>query len=168
MNIFNKSSVSGLQEANGVTVEPVITVSSEIKATVSDRVPFHTQNIEYGTDGGTLIAFIARANAEDISEANKKGFLLMFDKNIKPGTYDVTDSGFPFREAYYFEMGTIPGFTTSFHYTPQSGTFSVETIENSERKLHYKIGFNFKGKDNRNEELKIEGAATLIVFTRPM
>ncbi|WP_448725109.1 hypothetical protein [Pseudomonas farris] len=166
MNIFNTSSVSGVQEAQDAHLEPVITVSSEVKATISDRVPYHTQNTEFGYSG-TLIAFISRANAEDISASNKKGFLLKFDRNIKPGSYSVTDPDFPFMDFYYFETGTIPGFTTSFMYKPQSGTFTVEVIENSEGKLHYTIGFNFKG-TNRNEELKIEGKATFIVFMRAM
>lgn len=167
MNIFNKRSVPGLQEAQAIA-EPVITVSSEVKATISERVPFYTQNTEFGTDGGTLIGFITRANAEDISEANKKGFLLQFDKNIKPGAYSVTDSDFPFLDAYYFETGTVAGFITSFAYKPKSGTFTVETIENSESKLHYKIELNFKGVNNKNEELKIDGTATFIVLMRPM
>lgn len=166
MNIFNTSSVPGVQEAQGALLEPVITVSSEVKATVSGRVSFSTQNIEFGYSG-TLIGFICRANAEDISESNKKGFLLKFDRNIKPGSYSVTDPNYPFMDFYYFETGTIPGFTTSYPYKPESGEVTVEVIESSERKLHYTMSFNFKGK-HKEEELKIEGKATFIVFMRPM
>jgi hypothetical protein len=157
MNIFSNS-----------FAERVITVSAEVEAKVSDRVKFYSQNVQFEPDAGTAIAFIARANAEDLSEANKKGFFLVFDKNIKSGTYSVKDQNFPFSKAYYFETGTIPGFTTSFQYDPKSGSFTVETFENSESKLHYKINFDYIGVNNRNEELAIKGTATFIVVMRPM
>ncbi|MHC8409774.1 hypothetical protein ACYZTR_06295 [Pseudomonas sp. Hz4] len=167
MNIFNKRSASGLLEVND-GLEPFITASAEVNATVSGRVSFHSQNTQFEADpDSTLIALIIRANAEDLSKTSKKGFHLVFDKNIKSGTYPVTDSNFPFTTAEYFETGTIPGFTTSFSYKAKSGSFSVETIESSESKLHYEISFNFKGATD-SEELKIEGKATFIVLMRSL
>ncbi|MHC8375713.1 hypothetical protein ACYZT3_06480 [Pseudomonas sp. MDT1-16] len=150
------------------TAEPVITVSAETLATVSGRVKFESQIVEYAADpASNQIALVTRANTQDYSHRSKKGLVLVFDKNIKSGTYSVTDTGFPFEDAYYFETGTIPGFTTSFAFKPKSGTFTVEAIEASPEKLHYQIGFDFKGVDERNRELKIAGKSTYIVFLQP-
>lgn len=136
-------------------------------ATVSNRVDLDTQIVEFEADtGSNLIALVSRANTQDSSHRNKKGLALVFDKNIKSGTYPVTDANFPF-EAYYFETGTIPGFTTSFQYKPQSGSFTVETIESTGEKLHYQIGFDFKGVNERNKELKVSGKSTYIVLMEP-
>ncbi|WP_225919805.1 hypothetical protein [Pseudomonas khorasanensis] len=93
--------------------------------------------------------------------------MLVFDKAIKSGTYSVGDPGFPFEHAYYFETGTFPGFTTSFSYEAKSGSFTVEAIEVTLEKLHYRIGFDFKGVDNRDRELKISGKSTYIVLLQP-
>lgn len=147
--------------------DPIITVSAETSATVSNRVKLESQIIEYEADpSSNLIALITRANTQDYSHRSKKGLVLIFDKNIQSGTYSVTAPNFPF-EAYYFEMGTIPGFTTSFQYKPQSGSFTVETIESTGEKLHYQIGFDFKGVNERNKELKISGKSTYIVLMEP-
>lgn len=160
MSFFkSKNSIAG--------VEPIITVSAKTVATVSNRVDLDTQIVEFEADtGSNLIALVSRANTQDSSHRNKKGLALVFDKNIKSGTYPVTDANFPF-EAYYFETGTIPGFTTSFQYKPQSGSFTVETIESTGEKLHYQIGFDFKGVNERNKELKVSGKSTYIVLMEP-
>ena len=150
------------------TAEPIITVSAETHATVSGRVRFESQIVEYEADtGSNLIALVTRANTQDYSHRTKKGLVLVFDKAIKSGTYSVGDSGFPFVDAYYFETGTIPGFTTSFSYEAKSGRFTVEAIEVTSEKLHYRIDFDFKGVDNRNQELKISGESTYIVLLQP-
>ncbi|MGB8924829.1 MAG: hypothetical protein WCC61_25365 [Pseudomonas sp.] len=160
MSFFkSKNSVS----AN--SAEPIITVSAETSATVSGRVKFESQIVEYAADtASNLIALVTRANTQDYSHRTKKGLVLIFDKAIKSGTYSVGDSGFPFEDAYYFETGTIPGFTTSFSYVAKSGTFTVEAVEVTSEKLHYQIGFDFKGVTNRNQELKIVGKSTYIVL----
>ncbi|MGF6458478.1 hypothetical protein [Pseudomonas frederiksbergensis] len=160
MSFFkNQNAVAGL--------EPIITVSAETVATVSNRVDLKTQIVEFDADpNSSLIALVSRANTQDYSHRSKKGLVLVFDKNIASGTYSVTDANFPF-EAYYFETGTIPGFTTSFQYNPQSGSFTVEAIENTGEKLHYQIGFDFKGVNERNKELKISGKSTYIVLMEP-
>lgn len=148
--------------------EPIITVSAETLAKVSGRVKFESQIVEFAADPeSNQIALVTRANTQDYSHRSKKGLVLVFDKAIKSGTYSVTDSSFPFESAYYFEMGTIPGFTTSFHYEAQSGTFTVEAIEATSEKLHYEIGFDFKGVTDRNKELKINGKSTYIVLLQP-
>ena len=148
--------------------DPIITVSAETRATVSRRVKLESQIVEYEADTNSdLIALITRANTGDTSSRCKKGLVLIFDKNIQSGTYSVTDPSFPFREAYYFEMGTIPGFTTSFTYKPISGSFTVEVIENNTEVLHYEISFDFKGVNERNKELKIAGQSTYIVLMEP-
>ncbi|MDR7284529.1 hypothetical protein J2X84_003367 [Pseudomonas corrugata] len=148
--------------------DPIITVSAETQATVSNRVKLDSQVVEFEADTGSdLIALITRANTEDTSSRCKKGLALIFDKNIQSGTYSVTDPSFPFPDAYYFEMGTIPGFTTSFAYKPTSGSFAVEVIENTTEKLHYEISFDFKGVNERNNELKIVGKSTYIVLMQP-
>ena len=148
--------------------DPIITVSAETRATVSDRVEFKSQIVQFEADPNSdQIALITRANTEDTSHACKKGLALIFDKNIQSGKYLVNDQNFPFTTAYYFETGTIPGFTTSFQYKPTSGSFTVEVIENTTEKLHYQISFDFKGVNERNEELKIAGHSTYIVLMRP-
>ncbi|MGF6112261.1 hypothetical protein HKK52_26875 [Pseudomonas sp. ADAK2] len=150
-------------------VEPVITVSAETVAKVSNRVNFNTQIVEFDADtNSNLIALVSRANTQDYSHRSKKGLVLIFDKNINSGTYSVTDQDFPFDQAYYFETGTIPGLTTSFEYEPKSGSFNVEVIQNTPEKLHYQISFDFKGVDKRNEELKVVGTSTFIVLMRPV
>lgn len=160
MSFFrNKNSIS----AN--TAEPIITVSAETHATVSGRVDLDSQIVEYAADpASNRIVFVTRANTQDYSHRTKKGLVLVFDKEIQSGTYSVGDPGFPFDDAYYFETGTVPGFTTSFTYEAKSGTFTVEAIEATSEKLHYLIGFDFKGVTNRNKELKISGKSTYIVF----
>lgn len=164
MSFFkNKNSIS----TN--TAEPVITVSAETVATVSDRVKFESQIVEFDADpASNQIALVTRANSQDYSHRSKKGLVLVFDKTIKSGTYPVNDPNFPFTDAYYFEMETIPGFTTSSHYEAKSGTFTVEALEVSSEKLHYQIGFDFKGVNNRNQELKISGKSTYIVLLQPI
>ena len=150
------------------TVEPIITVSAETLATVSGRVKFDSQIVEFDADPASdQIALVTRANSQDYSHRSKKGLVLVFDKTIKSGNYPVTDPGFPFHDAYYFETGTIPGFTTSFQYTAKSGTFNVEVIEATAEKLHYQIDFDFKGVNERSQELKIAGKSTYIVLLQP-
>jgi hypothetical protein len=164
MNIFNTRSVSGVQEAQGSRVESYITVSSEVKATVSNRVSCETQNIEFDYND-TSVAFIARANTEDNTNSSKKGFQIVFKRDITSGSYSVPNQAF--EDFYYFETGAKAGYTSSLQYKPQSGTVTVEVIENSEGKLHYTIGFDFEGKDAfENEVLEIVGEATLIVLMR--
>jgi hypothetical protein len=154
MNIFSSS-------------PQIITISSKTTATVSDRVEFNTQNTQFESDpNGSQIAFIPRANYDDLSQASKKGFYFQFDRNIQSGTYSVTAPDFPFKSAHYFEWGTLPGLTTIFDYKPKSGSISVEALENSGSKLHYLISFDFIGKNQRNEELKIVGKSTFIVLMR--
>ena len=158
----------GKNSSSANTAEPIITVSAETYATVSGRVKFESQIVEFEADtGSNLIALATRANTQDYSNRTKKGLVLVFDKTIKSGTYPVDNPGFPFRDAYYFETGTIPGFTTSFIYEAKSGTFTVEAIEATSEKLHYQIGFDFKGVTIRNQELKISGKSTYIVFLQP-
>ncbi|MFJ2536728.1 hypothetical protein [Pseudomonas sp. NPDC087614] len=150
------------------TAEPIITVSAETYATVSDRVKFESQIVQFEADTASdLIALVTRANTQDYSHRTKKGLVLIFDKAIKSGTYPVGDPGFPFEHSYYFETGTIPGFITSYSYVAKSGTFTVEAIEATSEKLHYQIGFDFKGVNNRNQELKISGKSTYIVLLQP-
>lgn len=148
-----------------MAADPIITVSAETQATVSNRVKLDSQIIEFEADPtSNLIALVTRANTPDYSHRSKKGLVLVFDKDIKSGTYSVSDAGFPFTDAYYFEMGTIPGFTTSRTYRAQIGTFTVEVIENTPEKLHYQVGYDFKGVNERNKELKIVGKSTFIVL----
>jgi hypothetical protein len=154
MNIFSSS-------------PQIITVSAKTTATVSDRVDFYTQNVQFESDPtSSQIVFIPRANYEDLSQASKKSFYFKFDRNIKSGTYAVADPNFPFKDALYSEWGILPGFITTFDYKPTSGSFTVETFENSGSKLHYVIGFNFIGKNQRDEELTIVGKSTFIVLIR--
>ncbi|KAA0985402.1 hypothetical protein [Pseudomonas sp. ANT_J28] len=151
------------------SADSIITVSAETQATVSNRVKFDSQIVEFEADpNSNLIALITRTNTQDYSHRSKKGLVLIFDKNIKSGTYSVTDQNFPFENVYYFETGTIPGYTTSFSYKPKSGSFSVEAVESSSEKLHYQIKFDFKGVDDRNEELKVAGQSTYIVLMKPL
>ncbi|MGZ7455407.1 hypothetical protein ACXPVS_00935 [Pseudomonas sp. Ma2-10] len=148
--------------------DSIITVSAETLATVSNRVKLDSQIVEFEADtNSNLIALVTRANTQDYSHRSKKGLVLIFDKNIKSGAYSVTDQNFPFESSYYFETGTIPGFTTSFVYHPTIGSFTVETIESSAEKLHYQISFDFKGVTYQNEELNIAGKSTYIVIMKP-
>lgn len=158
MNIFNEAPVTRS-----------VSVSAEFTAVVSDRVPFFSQAVQFDADpNSSLISFIACANAEEISGASKKGFSLVFDKNIKSDTYQVGDANFPFNTVDYFETAALPGLITSLQYKPKSGSFSVMSIESSESKLHYTLSYDFKGVNASNEELKIVGKATLIVLLRPL
>ncbi|MBC3775673.1 hypothetical protein [Pseudomonas sp. SWRI99] len=148
-------------------VDPYITVSAETIATVSGRVRFESQIVAYETDpDSNTIALVTRANASDYSRGSKKGLVLVFDKNIKPGAYSVTDSNFPFDDVYYFETGTTPGFVQSYNYRAKSGNFKVEVVEVTAEKLHYKIDFDFKGVDLRNQELTIAGKSSYLVLVQ--
>jgi len=148
--------------------DPIITVSAETRATVSRRVKLESQIVEYEADTKSdLIALITRANTGDTSSRCKKGLVFTFDRHIKSGTYSVTDAGFPFPDAYYFETGTFPGYMTFFQYKAKSGSFTVKAIENNTEELNYEISFDFKGVNERNKELKIAGQSTYIVLMEP-
>ncbi|MBD9602524.1 hypothetical protein IB252_22175 [Pseudomonas sp. PDM10] len=150
------------------SADPIITVSAETQAAVSNRVKLDSQIVEFEADpNSNLIALVTRANTQDYSHRSKKGLVLIFDRNIKSGTYSVTDQNFPFENVYYFETGTIPGLTTSFVYKPKIGSFTVEAVESSSEKLHYQINFDFKGVNDKNEELKVAGKSTYIVLIKP-
>jgi len=148
------------------SADPFITVSAETIATISGRVKFESQIVAYEPDpcGSDNIALVTRANASDYSRGCKKGLVLVFDKNIKPGTYTVTDSNFPFLNAYYFETSTRPGDIRSHNYDAKSGSITIESAVVSFDKLNYKLSFNFKGVDKRNRELKIKGTSDCTVL----
>ncbi|WP_025109197.1 hypothetical protein [Pseudomonas sp. H1h] len=148
------------------SVEPVITVSAETVAKVSNRVELKSQIIEFEADPSSdLIALVTRANTQDYSHRSKKGLVFIFDKNIKSGEYTFKNS--PFANFYYFETGTIPGFTTSHEYKPTQGSFTVEVISNTSEKLHYNINFDFKAV-HKGDELSIKGQSTYIVLFRTL
>ncbi|WP_415773398.1 hypothetical protein [Pseudomonas sp. LB3P38] len=142
------------------------TVSSVVDATVSDRVSFKYHNTKYvAYPESTLIRLTTYSNRHDNTKESHRNFNLKFDKNIQSGTYYVTDYNFPFTEVDYVEATNL---TADYLYRPKSGKFTVETIKNSDDKLHYKIHFNFIGvNDYSKEELEIKGTSEFIVLFRP-
>ncbi|MHC8373558.1 hypothetical protein ACYZT2_23035 [Pseudomonas sp. MDT1-85] len=148
-------------------LEPFVTVNCDIEATVSNRVKFHTQNIEFDKDNNSdSIALLGRAYENGFNNS-KKGLMFIFSSNIQSGSYSPTDSNFPFESLYYYESGDNGDFVTFYNYKAESGTINVEVVENNSQALRYIINFDFKGKDNRTEELRINGKAEFNVFTRP-
>ncbi|CAI8957684.1 MULTISPECIES: hypothetical protein [Pseudomonas] len=147
--------------------DPLITISAETIATISGREKFESQIIAYESDpsGSDNIAMVTRANASDYSKGCKKGLVLVFNKNIKPGTYSVADTAFPFLNAYYFETGTRPGDIRSYNYHAKSGVIIVEDARVSSDELSYKISFDFKGVDKRNRGLTIKGTSSYLVLS---
>jgi hypothetical protein len=145
---------------------PFISVNCDIEAKVSNRVKFHTQNIEFEKDHSSdLIALIGRAYENGFNDS-KRGMMFVFSSDIQSGTYSPKDSNFPFETCEYYESGANDQFTTFYTYKPESGTVTVEVVENNSKALRYLINFDFKGKDNRTEELHIVGKAEFNVFMR--
>ncbi|MBV4462174.1 hypothetical protein KVG95_02370 [Pseudomonas sp. SWRI79] len=144
--------------------DPIITVSAETLATVSKRVKLESQIIEFEADpNSSSIVFATRANTQDYSRTNKKGLVLKFDKNIQSGTYNNQEI-----VAYYFETASRPGRSEYIEFHATTGSYTVEAIENSDTKLHYQIGFEFKGLNESNEELQIKGQSTYIVLMKAL
>ncbi|MFJ2536729.1 hypothetical protein [Pseudomonas sp. NPDC087614] len=149
--------------------DTVITVSAVTVATITDRVEFNSQFAEFHANpASSQISLVTHANAGGPTYQSAKSIGLTFDRNIEPGTYSVTDPEFPFQKAYYGEAGVISGATTSFNYYAKSGTFTVEVMQATPEKLHYRFKFNFMGVNARNQELRIAGDSTYIVLLRPV
>ncbi|MFP0193662.1 hypothetical protein ACKJSM_00575 [Pseudomonas sp. PHC1] len=159
MSVFkNKNSISA--------ADPFISVNGDVKASISNRVDLHTQNIQFfKDDNSSEIAFIARSYETGFKDS-KKGMFLIFSSDIQSGTYNPADPAFPFQSLYYYENGANDNFTTSYVYEAEVGIVKVEVISKNQEALRYLIDFDFKGKDNRTEELHIKGIAHLNVFTR--
>ncbi|MHC8331530.1 hypothetical protein [Pseudomonas sp. LB3P25] len=150
-----------------LSLDPFVSVNCDIKATVSGRVEFHTQNIQFDEDiNSNLIVFIGRGYENGFNDS-KKGMMFIFSSDIQSGTYSPTDSNFPFDTLHYYESGANDDFTTFYTYKPERGTINVEVVENNSEAFRYIINFDFKGKDNRTEELHIVGKAVFNVFMRP-
>lgn len=129
---------------------------------------FHTQNIQFLEDyTSDDIAFIARPYETGFNDS-KKGMFLIFSKDIQSGSYKPSDENFPFKTFEYYENASNGSFTTSYTYEAQSGTVNVEVISNVSNALRYLIKFDFKGKDNRTEELRVQGEARINIFTRAL
>lgn len=157
--------MSYFNSKNKTNAGPVITVSAQTTATVSDRVPLQSQNIQFMDNPvNNQIMLITRANTEDDSRSSKKGLVLEFDKYIKSGNYSVTDTDSPIAKVSYYETGAFSELSTSYNYIAKSGTITVKAIEASADKLHYEFDFNFKGVDQLNRELTISGRSTYIIF----
>lgn len=140
-----------------------ITVSAETTATVSNRVDLSTQVVQFEADEhSNNVVFASRANTGDYSERNKKGIVLVLDKDTPSGQYSATDPKFP--SLYYFETGENENFTASYQYHAKGGSLTLEVVENSTDKLHLELDFDFKGEDSRTEELKITGKSVFIVL----
>ena len=86
-----------------LSLEPFISVNCDIEAKVSNRVKFHTQNIQFDKDiNSNLIAFICRAYENGFNDS-KKGMMFIFPSDIQSGTYSPKDSNFPFDTLHYYE-----------------------------------------------------------------
>ncbi|MGL6241746.1 hypothetical protein [Pseudomonas sp.] len=152
---------------SALSLDPFISVNCDIKATVSGRVEFHTQNIQFDKDPNSeSVAFLGRSYENGFSNS-KKGMMFVFSSDIQSGTYSPKDPNFPFESFYYYENGANDDFSTSYTYKPESGTITVEVVQSNSEALRYLINFDFKGKDSRTEELHIAGKAELNVFMRP-
>ncbi|WP_283183112.1 MULTISPECIES: hypothetical protein [unclassified Pseudomonas] len=150
-----------------LSLDPFVSVNCDIEAKVSNRVKFHTQNIQFDKDtNSNLIAYIGRSYENGFNDS-KKGMMFVFPSDIQSDTYSPKDSNFPFETFFYYENGANADFTTAYQYKPESGTITVEVVQNNSEALRYLINFDFKGKDNRTEELHIAGKAELNVFMRP-
>ncbi|MBV7497648.1 hypothetical protein KW837_25615 [Pseudomonas sp. PDM24] len=151
-----------------LSLDPFISVNCDIEATVSGRVKLHTQNIQFDKDiNSNLIAFIGRSYENGFNNS-KKGMFFIYSKDIQSGTYSPTDSNFPFDTLHYYESGASDDLATFYTYKPESGTVTVEVVENNSTALRYLITFDFKGKDSRTEQLHIVGKAEFNVFMRTL
>lgn len=145
---------------------PFISVNCDLQASISNRVDFNTQNIQFFEDDlSSRIGFIARSYENGFIVSNK-GMIFVFPSDIETGSYKPTDSDFPFETLHYYELGANGDFSTSYSYKAESGTIDIEVISNDAQALRYLINFDFKGKDRRTEELHIKGDAELNVFMR--
>jgi len=149
-----------------LSFDPFVSVNCDIEAKISNRVKFHTQNIQFEKDtNSNLIAYIGRSYENGFRDS-QKGMMFIFPSDIQSGTYSPKDSNFPFDTFQYYESGANDDFSTSYTYKPESGTITVEVVQSDSETLRYLINFDFKGKDSRTEALHIVGRAELNVFMR--
>ncbi|MFJ2712098.1 hypothetical protein ACIOZM_14580 [Pseudomonas sp. NPDC087346] len=148
------------------TSDQYVSVNCDIKAKISRRVSFHTQNIEFEqSENSDQMVFLAR-NYENGFKDSKRGMYILCSSDLESGSYSPKDPNFPFSQFYYFESGYNGKFTTFYEYPAESGTIDVEVVENSSEALLYLIKFDFKGNDHRAGVLHIVGEAELNVFKR--
>jgi hypothetical protein len=146
-------------------LDPFISVNCDLKAEISNRVELYTQNFEFAQDSNSdSIALLGRAYENGFG-SSKKGMSFVFSRNIQSDTY-TPGAAFPFQELYYFESGANDDFLTFYTYKPESGSVSVEVVANSSEQLSYILNFDFKGKDDRTETLRVVGEAKFNVFMR--
>jgi len=149
-----------------LSLDPFITVNCDIEAKISNRVKFHTQNVQFLKDpNSTMIGYIGRSYENGYKDS-KKGMVFTFSSDIQSDTYLPQTPNFPFNNFYYYEHGANDSFSTSYTYEPASGTITVEVVQSDSEALRYLINFDFKAKDSRTEELHIAGKADLNVFMR--
>lgn len=158
--------MSFFKKKNSVNqLDPFISVNCDIKAEISNRVELYTQNVQFAQDSNSdSIALLGRAYESGFNDS-KKGMSFVFSRNIQSGTY-TPGATFPFEEFYYFESASNDIASTYYTYKPESGSVTVEVVANSSEQLRYILNFDFKGKDNRTETLRIVGKATFNVFMR--
>ncbi|MBP5955237.1 hypothetical protein ICA16_06145 [Pseudomonas anatoliensis] len=142
----------------------LFSASCDVQASISNRVNFNTQNIQFGQHSDGKVEF--RARSYEGYKESAKGITFKFPSDIKTGSYETTDPVFPFEILSYFETGAYSDFLTIYSYAATSGTVEVEVISNDPREMRYLISFDFKGKDHRTEELHITGKAELTGFIR--
>lgn len=148
------------------TLKKFVSVNCEIRAKISNRVGFQTQNIQFAEDDNSdQIVFLGRSYENGFQDS-KKGMYIQCTSELESKTYSPKDPDFPFSEFYYFESADNGEFTTFYNYPAESGTIDVEVIEKSSEALRYLIKYNVKGRDSRTGELHIVGEAELNVFKR--
>ncbi|MET0846290.1 MAG: hypothetical protein ABWY46_08855 [Pseudomonas sp.] len=129
-----------------LSLDPFITVNCDIEAKISNRVKFHTQNVQFDEDpNSTLIAYIGRSYENGFKDS-KKGMMFIFSSDIQSGTYSPQDPHFPFDEFYYYENGANDDFSVSYTYEPKSGTVTVEVVQSDSEALRYLIDLISKPK----------------------
>jgi hypothetical protein len=147
------------------TNDRLIIVSSEITATVSNRVSFNSQNIVSPHFIGDDINFHGMVNTN--LPNSSRGIHLLFPKSIKTGTYPLTDNISPFKTFSYYENGANAVTTQSFIYNVKSGIVEVEAKSNTADLLSYVIDFEVTCENPTTGSLNINGTATYIVLLVP-
>jgi len=144
------------------STDRLVIVSSEITATVSNRVGFHSQDIRFlhFANDDIDLSGLVNSNRADSS----KGIHFLFPKSIKTGSYTPTAPDYPFETLCYFENGANAGNSRSFTYNAASGIVDVEVKSNTDDLLSYVIDFDVTGENPSTGSLGIKGKATFIIL----
>ena len=129
-------------------------ISGQIEATVSDRINFIGQELDYVTDGKL---FLLTTHANFRSRKSAKSFRFLMANEIRTGTYALDGLSPEVVEASYVEHTTRGSFT----YQAEVGSINIK-VHPATR--HYIATFNFTGRSHLGLTLEVKGSFDIRVL----